>query len=323
MSECSQIFLGTTTCGTNSLLTPLKLSYDAAHVVNLDVSSAGNLSFNLLPGGVTSFICPFINQSTTTPQMTLRYDSTHTSAFNCDIDGNVVIQATGTYVDFNSANQVRILNTTESTSKTSGCLVLSGGLGVATFMFCSKLFLESDTPPQLIIKYGNSPIYNYIGTLNTGDLRIESSGTTTVFDSKLYVDAATASYRVYGRKFRTYDAWVEGPWVDFQPITIVLEKWGYVVFMRITTSFWRVWSQSSPIFFVSDAYYLTYEYLPAEDTKLLTIVRTSTTAMNQALFRVLTTGECFWYANVAGANFTGGYPGLHLNTYTWISNNSL
>ena len=83
-----------------------------------------------------------------------------------DLVGNAALNNT---VIASESNKYNLLNTTESTSEATGCLVLSGGLGVGKTAYVNNLICDDDSSisaklKQLVIKNSESPASGDAGT---------------------------------------------------------------------------------------------------------------------------------------------------------------
>lgn len=314
MSIHTHTLAGTITFGLNNNALPLKLSYDASYVVDVGVSSLGALSFTLPAAATTSVLSPMFVETSSTPQMTLRYDGSKALTLGVSSDGVMSMQTTGTYIDFNSANQVRVLNNTPSTSTTTGCMILSGGLGVAGTIYTTRFTVVSTSTPQLTIKYGTGAIYNSFATDSSGNLTITSTGTQTIHFANLLVDA---SYRVFGRIGTSYSASLTGPWLFGGNITITLEKWGYMVYMT-TTLFTKAYNNASEISFSAASQYIPAAYRPVDNQTLPAIVINNSINLMGGC-RPQNTGQCYWSNGLQSGNFTAGTCGIQTQTLCWMS----
>lgn len=325
MSEYNQTLVGTLTCGSDNCTTPLKLSYDGTYYASFGVSNVGSLSFTLPSGVATTFFSPMFIESTTTPQMTLRYDVSNYSILSVSSAGDLTMQATGTYIDFSSSNRVRVLNTTAPIGTASGCLILTGGMGIAGNIYAKNLIVSNLAYPQLFITNGSSSVYNRFGTDYNGNLIISTSGTQTIHTAKLYVDSPSPAYRVFGRIGTTYNAFWSGPWGATNPqTTIKLEKWGYMVFMSIAEAYYGPSTANSTITFVSSDFYIPTAYRPFSNTRMLALAYTGATVSTMVSCLVYTTGNIVWYAGVGDTNFSvGSTPGIAPQTLSWLSSTSL
>jgi hypothetical protein len=86
----------------------------------------------------------FITDSTLT-QLRLGYDDLNYTNFNVSSTGDITINATGNNLNFHATDHVEVLNTTASTSQTTGALVVDGGLGVSGDIYASSLNLSDTT----------------------------------------------------------------------------------------------------------------------------------------------------------------------------------
>lgn len=96
-------------------------------------------------------------------QLLLFYDPTHFCQFFVDSSGNTTIDTSGNIMNFASTDQINILNTTESTSISTGALVVNGGEGITKNLYVGGTI------------YGNVN-GSISGTVNTSNLHL--TGTT-------------------------------------------------------------------------------------------------------------------------------------------------
>ena len=88
------------------------------------ISGGLGLAKNLYVGGITNIT------STTSNQLTLGYNGSNNVLFDVSSGGDLTIDASGNDINMASTDTVKILNTTVSTSSSTGSLIVSGGVAV-------------------------------------------------------------------------------------------------------------------------------------------------------------------------------------------------
>lgn len=258
--------------------------------------------------------------STTTPQLYSSYSAAVYTSFSTSSAGNMTVQATGTYVDFNSANIVRVLNTTASSSTITGCLVLSGGLGVLGQICASRVNAITPTQPQLYVSYSTG-IYNNFSTDSSGNMTIDGTGTYTIHTGNFYVDAASTTYRVFGRLSTSYSATWTGPWTS-RAGTVYLEKWGSVVYAKFDQTVAA--ATNTAYVAIALASFLPAAYRPANNILLPTTVLVPGASQLGSIY-IMTTGQVNFYEDMNGGTFTNGWTqaGFTYVCHMWVTATTL
>lgn len=99
---------------------------------------------NNVQNGIFSII------NTAGPQLRVQYDATHYAWINSLASGDATLGTTGTNLNIDSSNIFHVLNTTNSTSQTTGAAVIAGGLGVGGDIYCQNLVTDGTVTQNYI-----------------------------------------------------------------------------------------------------------------------------------------------------------------------------
>jgi hypothetical protein len=95
----------------------------------LKVAGGVGIGKNLYVGGVSNLI------STSANQLTIGYDATNKVTMDVSSGGDLTIDASGNDVNFANTDTIRLLNTANATSTSTGVLVVNSGVGIAKDVF--------------------------------------------------------------------------------------------------------------------------------------------------------------------------------------------
>lgn len=138
--------------------------------------------------------------TSTEPQLVL-YNGTANAYINLTGAGDMTINCTGNDLNFHSTDQVHVLNSTASTSKTTGALTVSGGAGINGNITANQLVLDGSSNPKMTL---TSPTGTTTFTQQSGgQLTIYTTSTTVPYvefdtpagtqfrisDSRIYCDS--------------------------------------------------------------------------------------------------------------------------------------
>lgn len=170
-------------------------STDCIHILNttasttpitgaLVVSGGVGISGSIFASGVMSIV------GVPGPQFYIKYDNTNYCSFSMSSGGNLNIDCTGNDLRFSSSDRIHVLNSTASTTVTSGALVVNGGIGCGGSMNVTNsiniIALPGIGVPQLTLYYDVT--HNASFTCDaSGSLMIDCSGNSLSFQSSDYV----------------------------------------------------------------------------------------------------------------------------------------
>jgi hypothetical protein len=118
-----------------------------------------------------------------TPQLIINYGGGNNTSFAVSATGDMTIDCSGNDLNFASTDMVHVLNTTASTSPTTGAFVVSGGVGIQGSINASGVMtIVGTTAPQFTVKYDNSNVTTF-GVSSVGDMSIDCSGDDINFAS--------------------------------------------------------------------------------------------------------------------------------------------
>lgn len=121
-----------------------------------------------------------------TQQLTLNYGSGAYTTLNTDVNGDLTVNATGNDINFHSTDKVSVLNTTVSTSTSTGSLIVSGGIGVTDGVYCTRV-MSTGVYPQLSLARPNNALPCYIGVDGSGNMLFNAN-------NDIYFDATDMIY---------------------------------------------------------------------------------------------------------------------------------
>lgn len=137
-----------------------------------------------------------INMFAAANQLALYNDYARVNALVASVDaaGDCVLNASGNNLNFHSSDIVGVLNTTAATSKTTGALVVSGGMGVVGNAYASS-YTAINAGTQLSLQRPTLTDKADFTVDNTGYLTINTSGNRVNIDvsDSLRVLATTAA----------------------------------------------------------------------------------------------------------------------------------
>jgi len=127
--------------------------------------------------------------------LTLAYDplGAATTTFAVSAGGDLTVNALGNDINMHSTDTVRILNTTASTSTTTGALIISGGLGLADSEYmggdlrlmgaASRIqFTAANTKRRIVLYEAADDEYQYLGMgIQSNEFRLQLANTANRF----------------------------------------------------------------------------------------------------------------------------------------------
>jgi len=177
----NRMFLGLQ--GTNDVLSAYTSKVVAEPTTESTTTSTGafvtnggvGIAKNLNVGGTASI-------TNTTAQLKLAYDATHSTSFAVDASGNLTINSTGNVTSFDATDQVKVLNTTNSTTGSTGALILKGGIG-ATITGGSAITVDATTGGALQITGSD--------TWNTTAFTVQNTSTGSTKAYQMFITGST------------------------------------------------------------------------------------------------------------------------------------
>jgi hypothetical protein len=179
-------------------------STDVFKVLNNTVSSSKITGCATFAGGLgvsgTSYLGPTYIYAAANPQFYINYDATNWTTFFTSSAGNLSVKASGGTIQTDAFDQFKVLKNTAATDKTTGSMVVTGGLGVGAASFMDKLTLINTGGSQLTVGYdtthrfivdvnsaGNATLY-----ASSGSLQTDTTNAFKVLGTAEYTDPLTS-----------------------------------------------------------------------------------------------------------------------------------
>lgn len=159
--------------------------------------------------------------------------------------GDLTINCSGNDLNLHSTDKIHVLNTTDSTSLTTGALTVSGGIGCESGVWSAGLRVINTVGPQLTVTHSVGNLVNETVD-SSGNLTVASSGPTQTYRqastdtvvmgstlTKLNVGVEFAGYTKFDEALATLSPSGAGPFDDYA-LTIV-DTLFYIDLASVTT----------------------------------------------------------------------------------------